>query len=201
MQQRSYQRKVLYVSRLRLEHIRKLVGSNRRMDCGGTLTVLVCQGPDVTGRRFEMVQCPVAGESHVAGYLDKPCWDSREKRYQETIERDRQAVSYRFDVRFFSGPAAEKREPSFFGFQGEQFGYFAGRKEAYRNRFRVVQLTKLFHVYPQFTTKCECIGQGNSKMLVLRAIWRTRECAPLAPQQFATVVTVLHPKPWVVRIF
>jgi hypothetical protein len=82
-----------------------------------------------------MVQCPVAGGSHVAGYLDKPCWGSREKRYPETIERERQTFSYRFDVGFFSSPAAEKRETSVFRFQGEQFGYFAGRKEAYRDRF------------------------------------------------------------------
>ena len=109
---------------VRLKYFWKLVGSNGRMNRGGPLTVLVCQGSNVTGRRLEIMQRPVAGGSHVPGYLDKPCWGSREERYLETIERDRQAVSDRFDVRFFSGPAVEKRETSAFSFEGEQFGYF-----------------------------------------------------------------------------
>jgi hypothetical protein len=32
-----------------------------------------------------------------------------------------------FDVRFFSNPAAQKRETPVFRFQGEQFRYFAAR--------------------------------------------------------------------------
>jgi len=104
---------------LRLEHLWKLVGSNRGMDRGGSLAVLVRQGPNVTGHQLEMMQCPVAGVSHVAGYLDEPGRGSREERYLETIERDRQAGSDRFDVRFFSSPAAEKRETSVVRYQGE----------------------------------------------------------------------------------
>ena len=84
----------------------------------GPLVVSVRQSPHVTGRQLEMMPCPVARGSHVPGYLNESGRGSREERYLKTIERDRQTVSDRFDVCFFSSPAAEKCETSVLRFQG-----------------------------------------------------------------------------------
>src|ERR1700722_16453003 len=100
------------------------------MDGGGTQAVSVGQGSDVTRCQFEMMQGPIAGHSPLALYLDEPGRGSREQRYLETIERDRQAVTDCFDVCFFSRPAAEKSEASLLGFQREQLRNFGGGKEA-----------------------------------------------------------------------